>query len=151
MSKLFIVSNTIDGVSSLIVNRVLHRNYTKVIVLNKGLNVFDHLKSYNSITCVDIVPFSEEIFLKLLNSSKKIHVFTNNAPDWLFKYNHIRTIHINKAYSSSLLYYYAISYDIPALEYYLNNLYDIRFKSIFARKYYTDFVDTIVHRITKII
>ena len=151
MRRLFIVSNTIDGISALIVNRLLHRKYTDVIVLNKKINDFDHLNSYNSITCIDVIPFSEDKFNELLNSSKKVHVFVQNAPEWLFKYNHIRTVHINKNHSSSLSYYNTICYDIPILEYYLNNLSDIRFKSIFARKCYMDYIDTIVHRITKII
>ena len=104
MRNLFIANSTIDGISALIVNRLLHRKYTDVIVLNKRFNEFDRQKSYNSITCVDIIPFGEDKFKELLNSSKKIHIFVQNAPEWLFKYNHLRTIHINKDHSSSLSY-----------------------------------------------
>ena len=149
MRRLFIVNNTVDGISALIVNRLIHRKYTDVIVLNKRFNEFERLNSYNSITCVDVIPFNEDKFNELLNSSKKVHVFAQNAPEWLFKYNHLRTVHINKDRPSSLSYYNTICYDIPVLEYYLKNLSDIRFKSIFARKCYMDFVDTIVYRIMK--
>jgi hypothetical protein len=151
MRRLFIANNTIDGISSLIVNRLLHRRYTDVIISNKSLNNDESLNFYDSITCVDIVPFNEEVFLKLSNSSKKIRIFTNNAPEWLSKHDKLKNVHVYTDNTGSLSYYNTLCYDMPVLEKYLSNINENKYKSLFARKCYMDYVDTIVHRITKII
>ena len=149
MRKLFIVNNTIDGISALIVNRLLHKKYTDVIILNQDNYDFKCLNSYKSITCVDVVPFNENKLIELLSASKKIHIFTNNAPEWLLEYIPLKTISINKYIPSSMSYYNSLCYDIPNLKQYLENINDNKYKTIFNRKYYIDYVETIVHRILK--
>ena len=147
LSKLLIVNNTIDGISALIVNRLLRKQYTNVIVLNQGTYSFKCLNSYESITCVDVIPFNEDKLKELLNSSKKIHIFIQNVPDWISKYTRKKNIHIYSEQSSSLSYYNSLCYDLPILKNYLERIHDRRYKSIFTRKYYRNYINTIVHEL----
>ena len=75
MTTLFVTHNDMDGIAAHIVNKMLDIKYDKEISIALNANIDMYLNKYDEITFVDLVPITEEKYLKLINDGKNIRIY----------------------------------------------------------------------------
>lgn len=90
MNTLFITHNDMDGIAGYIVNKCLNITFDKSISISLGANIDEYLNNYKEITCVDLVPFTEEKYLELTKIGKIIKIYDHHlSNEWVKKYPNV--------------------------------------------------------------
>ena len=121
MNTLFITHNDMDGIAGYIVNKCLNITFDKSISISYTANIDNYLNNYKEITCVDIVPFTEEKYLELIKIGKIIKIYDHHlSNEWVKKYPNAV---INTSKCGAKVYFDSIKNDYK--NEYLENYLDI--------------------------
>lgn len=86
-SNLFITHDDLDGIIAHVINKVFDIQFDKSLSVSRYANVMDIAKQYDTIVCVDIVPFTEKQYTELIESGKSITIYDHHPRwEWIAKY-----------------------------------------------------------------